>query len=197
MGALARTSRDTFGGAHWPVRHLPQVVKGGALSARFARTARMAVLVALLLSAGAALGCAPKPARQVTSRATRPAVPSSTTVKLGLRVTAVGKRSVTVEAKCLNTSTGPMTFTAEQATCRVIARKVLKSSVGASSTLQLRNEMAVGAGGSQASSLTVEPELTLDGTGDVLLPDSGNYVIQAEMVALSGVRSSSVTVSAP
>lgn len=167
------------------------------MAARFARTARVAVSVALLLSGVAAQGCAPKPAAQVPSPQTRPAVPSSATVKLGLRVTGVGKRTVTVEVKCLNTSSGSLTFTPEQAACRVIARKVLNSSIGASSTIQLRNAMAVGSAASQSSSLTVEPELTLDGTGDLSLPSSGNYVIQAEMVALSGVRSSSLTVSAP
>ena len=110
---------------------------------------------------------------------------------------AVGKRSVTVEVTCLNTSAAQLAFTPEQAVCRVIARKVRSSSLGASSTVQLRNEMTFGSGASQASSLTVEPELTLDGTGDLSLPGSGNYVVQAEMVALSGVKSPAVTVSAP
>ena len=50
--------------------------------------------VPLLLSALAAQGCAPGSSQQVVSPVTHPVVPSSTTVKLELRVSAVGKGTI-------------------------------------------------------------------------------------------------------
>ena len=161
--------------------------------------AALAAVVLLVVAAGCATTATP-PASVAKSKPEP--VPLGASFLLSIRVMDHETRSTTVEANvsCRNLTTSTITLTEAQADSLVEARVQGGTSVVASASCPLRWSVKFASGsagtrqGSAATSLTVPPADTLDGSVKMSLPGTGTYTISARLPDVPGSNSPTASV---